>query len=97
MSAGEKGRKRLQPKMKRGAFRWQFVIWSLWTVLQLVSVIMQLASATVWDSRDYWSLIALIFGVAGLVYLLYVRHHDGRFWEEEEAARADWDRRGRAL
>jgi hypothetical protein len=53
MSAGEKGRKRLQPKMTRGAFRWQFVIWSLWTVLQLVSVIMQLASATVWDSRDY--------------------------------------------
>lgn len=97
MSAGKKGPKRLQPKMTRGAFRWQFVLWSLWTVLQLVSAIMHLASATVWASKDYWTLIALIFGVSALVYLLYVRHHDGRFWEEEEARRADWERRERAL
>ncbi|MGO4434168.1 hypothetical protein AB4Y88_13005 [Paenarthrobacter sp. RAF9] len=83
--------------MTRGAFRLQIVIWSLWTVLQLVSVIMHLASATVWASKDYWTLIALIFGVAALGYLLYVRHNDGRFWEEEEAATAERHRRGRAL
>jgi uncharacterized protein involved in response to NO len=97
MTEGEKSPKRLQPKMTRGAFRIQFVLGSIWTVLQLVSVVMHLASGTIWDQKDYWSLIALVFGVALLVYLIYVRHHDGPFWEQEEAERADWDRRGRAL
>lgn len=83
--------------MTRGAFRIQFVLWSIWTTLQLVSVIMHLASGTGWELKDYGSLAALLLGVALLVYLLYVRHHDGHFWEEEEAVRADWDRRGRAL
>ena len=39
----------------------------------------------------------LVLCAAGLAYLFYVRHRDGHFWDEEEARRADWDRRGRQL
>jgi hypothetical protein len=44
-----KGPKRLQPKMTRGGFRVQFALWSLWTALQLVLVVRNLAVGTVWD------------------------------------------------
>lgn len=91
------GSKRLQPKMTRGGFRVQFVLWSLWTALQLVMVVGNLVMGTVWDLGDYLSLAGLILGAAFLGFLLYVRRHDGHFWEEEEAKRDDWDRRGRAL
>lgn len=83
--------------MTRGGFRIQLVLWSIWTALQLVIAFRNLVVLTVWDPGDYLSLVALIFGVAVLGFLLYVRHHDGHFWEDEEAKRADWDRRGRAL
>ncbi|MFF1385194.1 hypothetical protein ACFVWT_16665 [Arthrobacter sp. NPDC058288] len=89
--------KSLQPKMTRGGFRVQFVLWSLWSALQLVMVVRNMAVGTVWDLGDYLSLAGLILGVASLGFLSYVRPHGGRFWEEEEAKRADWDRRGRAL
>lgn len=83
--------------MTRGGFRYQLVLWSIWTVLQLVVVVINLVSDSVWDLGDYLFFTALILGVTYLLFLLYVRHHDGHFWEEEEAKRADWDRRGRAL
>ena len=91
------GPKRLQPRMTRGSFRVQFVLWSAWSVLQLVMLIGNLVAGTIWDLGDYLSVIALILGAAFLGFLLYVRHHDGHFWEEEEAERAEWERRGRAL
>lgn len=83
--------------MTRGGFRIQFVLWSIWTVLQLVIVVRHLVLGTVWDLGNFLFLAGLILGVAFLGFLLYVRHHDGHFWEDEEAKRADWDRRGRAL
>lgn len=89
--------KRLQPKMTRGAFRVQFVLWSLMAVLPLAILIGNRVMTTVWDLRDYLALAMLIVAVAYLVYLLHVRRHDGRFWEEEEARRDEWDRRGREL
>lgn len=92
-----KGPKTLQPKMTRGGFRVQFVLWSFWTALQLVMTVRNLAGGTVWDLGNYLSLAGLILGAAFLGFLLYVRHHEGHFWEEDEAKRADWDRRGRAL
>ena len=91
------GPKRLQPRMTRGSFRVQFVLWSAWSVLQLVMLIGNLVAGTIWDLGDYLSVIALILGAAFLGFLLYVRHHDGHFWEEEEAERAEWEWRGRAL
>jgi hypothetical protein len=89
--------KRLQPKMTRGAFRFQFVLWSIWTALQLVIVVVNVAAGTVWDLGDYLALAGLALGIIYLGCLLYLRHRDGHFWEEDEAKRADWDRRGRAL
>lgn len=83
--------------MTRGSFRFMFVLWSIWTSLQLVMLVGSLVVGTVWDTGMYLSLAALILGVGFLGFLLYVRHHDGHFWEQEEAKRADWDRRGRAL
>ncbi|ALE06205.1 hypothetical protein AL755_13245 [Arthrobacter sp. ERGS1:01] len=96
MSEAE-GPRRLQPKMTRGGFRFQFVLWSIWTGLQLVVLVIRLGMGSVWDPVDYLVLAALILGVVFLVFLLYVRHHDGHFWDEEEATRDDWDRRGRGL
>lgn len=83
--------------MTRGAFRIQLVLRSIWAALQLSIVVLNPASRTVWDLGDYLSLAALILGVGYLCFLLYLRHHDGHCWDEEEAKRADWDRRGRAL
>jgi hypothetical protein len=50
------------------------------------------------DSALFWifSLIAVV-GVVWFLYLLRVRRNDAPFWDEEEARRADWDRRGRQL
>lgn len=89
--------KRLQPKMTRGAFRFQFVLWSIFLALQLVVLVMNLYIGPAWGLGDYLSLATVILTALYLAFLLYVRHHDGHFWDEEEAARADWDRRGRAL
>lgn len=97
MSEAEEHPKRLQPKMTRGGFRVQFVLWSIWTALQFVIVVRKLVLGTAWNLGEYLFLAGLILGVAFLGFLLYVRHHDGHFWEDEEAKRADWDRRGRSL
>jgi ATP/ADP translocase len=83
--------------MTRGGFRVQFVLWSAWSALQLVMLVGHLIEGTVWDLGGYLSVMALILGMAFLGFLLYVRHHDGHFWEQEEAQRAEWERRGRAL
>jgi hypothetical protein len=88
---------RLQPRMTRGVFRAQFVLWSIMAVLPLARLIGNLVMRTVWDLGDYLSLAMLILAVAYLPYLSHVRRHDGHFWEEEEARREEWYRRGRAL
>ena len=73
--------------MTRGGFRTQFVLWSIMAVLQLVRLVGSLVVRTAWDLGDYLSLAMLILAAGYLVYLLHVRRHDGRFWEEEEARR----------
>lgn len=90
-------RKRLQPKMTRGTFRVQIVLWSVFLALQLVVLINNFSKGSAWDLGEYLSLAMVILAAIYLARLLYVRHYDGHFWDEEEAARADWDRRGRAL
>lgn len=83
--------------MTRGSFRVQFFVWTAWTALQLILVVLRLATLTVWDLGDYSALAGLLLGIVSLTYLLYVRHRDGYFWEEEAAKKDDWERRGRAL
>lgn len=75
----------------------QFIVWSIWTALQLVIVVMKLIFESIWDISDYLFVGTLILGVVVLGFLLYVRHHDGHFWKAEEATRDEWDRRGREL
>lgn len=89
--------KRLQPKMTREAFRFRFVLWSVLLALQLVVLITNLTMLPAWDLGDCLSFATVTLTAMYLAFLLYVRHHDGHFWDEEEAVRVDWDRRGRAL
>ena len=91
------GPKRLQPRMTRGSFRVQFVLWSAWSVLQLVMLIGKFSRGNHLGSRGLSVGHRVDSGRAFLGFLLYVRHHDGHFWEEEEAERAEWEWRGRAL
>lgn len=94
---GAEGPKRLAPKMTRGGFRFLFVIWTFMALMQLVALILNRAAREPWELSDYLWLATLLVIVGGLAYLLHVRRHDKHFWDEEEALRADWDRRGRQL
>jgi drug/metabolite transporter (DMT)-like permease len=89
------GRKRLEPRMTRGGFRFQLFVWAVLTL----NPIWQLLSwpNEPWDGFHILMVALLVACAAGLAYLFYVRHRDGHFWDEEEALRADWDRRGRRL
>lgn len=89
------GQKRLEPRMTRGGFRFQLFMW----ILLAVNPISQLVARSdePWDGFHFLMVALLVLCAAGLAYLFYVRHRDGHFWDEEEARRADWDRRGRQL
>jgi hypothetical protein len=80
--------KRLEPRMSRGGFRFQFVLWSTRTALQMVIVGTNLVLRGTWDAVDYVSLTAMILGLTFLSFLLHVRRKDGHFRNGEEAKRA---------
>ena len=93
-----KGRKRIEPRMTRGS--WRFAFWCA-VGLMVISVLPALGKLFFDDSSDavsFWIYTAL-FAVSGaqFLHLLRVRRNDTPFWDEEEARRADWDRRGRSL
>lgn len=90
-----KGRERLAPRMTRGVFRLQLVMLTLITL----GPIWQIASRwnEPWNELRYLMLAMLLICASFCAYLFYVRHYDGHFWDEEEARRQDWDRRGRQL
>jgi hypothetical protein len=83
--------------MTRGTFRFQFVLWSILLAMQLVALVINFSTGPAWDLGEYLALAMVILSTMYLAFLLLVRHHDGHFWDEEEAVRADWERRGRAL
>ncbi|MFE4541038.1 hypothetical protein [Arthrobacter sp. NPDC056727] len=89
------GQKRLVPGMTRGGFRFQLFTWAFLTL----NPIWQLLSRPnePWTGFCVLMVAMLVLSAGALAYLLYVRHRDGHFWDEEEARRADWDRRGRRL
>jgi uncharacterized membrane protein len=89
------GRKRLEPRMTRGGFRWQLVMVSFMAVNAIVQIAFRWNQA--WGAFLYLMLAMLIICAVFTAYLLYVRHYDGHFWDEDEARRRDWDRRGRQL
>ncbi|MCB5275974.1 hypothetical protein BJG92_03529 [Arthrobacter sp. SO5] len=83
--------------MTRGS--WKFGAWSAagQTVISGLLAINRL-----W-SNDSFAVFFWIYtawfavSVAQFLNLLRVRRNDETFWDEEEARRADWDRRGRQL
>ena len=83
--------------MTRGGFRFLFVVWTFIALTQLVALILFWVAGKPWEFGSYLWLATLLVALGGLVYLLLVRRRDRNFWDEEEALRADWDRRGRAL
>lgn len=89
--------KRDKPRTNRGSFRLQFIIWSVWTVLQSLVLIGHTLSGEEWAFGHYLSVAALLLGLTFLAHLLYVRRRDEHHWRVEEERRADWERRGRAL
>jgi hypothetical protein len=89
------GQKRLQPRMTRGGFRWQLTLWVVLTLNPIWQLVARVNEP--WDGFHYFLVAWLALCLASLAFLLYVRHHDGHFWDEEEDRRADWDRRGRQL
>lgn len=89
------GRKRLEPRMTRGGFRWRLVVVAIMTLNAALQIGLRWNEP--WDAFRYLILVILILSAAFTAHLLYVRHYDGRFWDEEETRRADWDRRGRRL
>lgn len=91
------GDKRGQRKLTRESLRFQLTIWSIWTLLQFALVVLHLVSAGGWEPWDFIYLAAFVFGVALVVHLWRVRHHDRRWWGDEEQRRLDLERRGRAL
>jgi len=94
------GRKRLQPKMTRGG--WRFQVWGSGVQAVAFSVLAFLAfrgaGAGGWDAMAFWlCIVCILLNATHFLYLLRVRRNDARFWDEEEASRADWERRGRRL
>ncbi|WP_090953958.1 hypothetical protein [Arthrobacter sp. ov118] len=97
MSTSE-GRKRLEPRMSRGS--WKFRTWAAgpMVVISALLALNQLGSSHGWDPVSFWLYTALfIISVIQVLYLLRVRRNDAPFWDEDEARRDDWDRRGRRL
>jgi hypothetical protein len=81
--------------MTKGAFRFHLTLWTLMAVLQAFLVLRRIGES--WDELTYIWAALLVLAVVNIFVLLYTRHRDHRFWEEEESRRADWDRRGRQL
>jgi hypothetical protein len=97
MSTSE-GRKRLEPRMSRGS--WKFMVWCVagQAVCSAPLALNKLQPDDGWDVVSFW-VYAVGFATSTIyfLYLLRVRRNDAPFWDEEEARRADWDRRGRRL
>jgi hypothetical protein len=90
-----RGRKRLEPKITRGAFRFHLTSWSLIAALQAFLVLRQIGHS--WDEFTYiWSAL-LALAVVNIFVLLYTRNGDREFCNEEGVPRPDWDPRGRHL
>jgi len=91
-------RKRLEPRMARGA--WRLAAWSAGaqTVCSGFLTLGKLWPNNGWDAASFWIYTAwFIVSAILFLHLLRVRRNDWPFWDEEEARRADWDRRGRQL
>lgn len=81
--------------MTRGGFRFMLVFCALMTISPITLIAFHATDP--WGLTQSLSAATLVLCMALLGYLLYVRRHDAHFWDEEDARRADFDRRGRLL
>jgi hypothetical protein len=92
------GQKRLQPRMTRGS--WRLSVWSSGLMVLCFSplAITKFGGSNGWDAGAAWIFsLAALTNAVWFLYLLRVRRNDAHFWSEEEARRAELDRRGRQL
>ncbi|MFH5880239.1 hypothetical protein [Arthrobacter sp. NA-172] len=94
------GRKRLEPRMTRGSFRLTFGAVMTQIILSVILMLLNLGivQGREWEPVGFFPPAGL-FAVNAIFFrrLLRVRRNDERFWNEDEARREDWDRRGRQL
>jgi protein-S-isoprenylcysteine O-methyltransferase Ste14 len=84
--------------MGRGG--WKFQAWAAGAmmVLSALLALIRLVPSHEWDPVSFWLYTALfLLSVIQLLRLLRVRRNDAPFWDEDEARRDDWERRGRRL
>lgn len=98
--SGTEGRKRLQPKMGRGS--WRFAMWA--HGVQVLITAFLAVNRLIAGLNDGWNVVGFciytgwfLLSAGQVVYLMRVRRNDAPFWDAEEARRADFDRRGRQL
>ena len=92
------GRKRLQPRMTRGT--WRISAWAAGGQVACSSLLTlnKARPDDGWDAASFWVFLAwFAISTINFLYLLRVWRNDAPFWDEEEARRADWDRRGRRM
>jgi hypothetical protein len=97
MSSTE-GRKRLEPRMSRGS--WRFAVWVFGgqAVCSGLLALNKLGSNVGRDQVSFWLFtVWFIISAIQLLHLLRVRRNDAPFWDEDETRRDDWERRGRRL
>ena len=78
-------RKRLEPKMTRGGFRFMITMAAIVAALQLVVLVTRLSLP--WEDGNYLFIAVFLASVGFMARLVYVRHHDSVLWDEEEAER----------
>lgn len=92
------GQKHLQARTTHGS--WLASIWSSGLAVICFSPLM-ISKFNVRNGWDVTTLSILVLAVLAnavrVLYLLRARRRDAPFWKEEEARRAEWDRRGRSL
>lgn len=94
------GHKPLQPRMGRGS--WRFGIWAYGGQV-FVSAFLAV-NRLVAGLNDGWNVVGFsiytvwfLLSAGQVLHMMRVRRNDAPFWDEEEARRADFDRRGRQL
>lgn len=86
--------------MTRGSFRFLFGAVLAQIILSAILMLLNLGivSGREWEPVAFSLAAALFAGnVIFFGHQLRVRRNDTPFWNEEEARREDWDRRGRQL
>lgn len=79
---------------------WRFTVWVFGgqAVCSALLAFNRLVGTAGRDVVLFWLFTAMfVISAIYFLYLLRVRRNDAPFWDEDEARRDDWERRGRRL